>query len=72
MTLQGKNGRIVATNRMEWLDLPGGISIFTGTWKVVSGNRAYRGLVGGGRVAGVMFANGSTRWKREGAISFGN
>jgi hypothetical protein len=53
MTLVGKHGTLVTRNRIEWVDLPDGWSIFTGTWKVVGGAGAYAGLGGGGRAGGV-------------------
>jgi hypothetical protein len=58
MTLAGKNGTLVTRNRIVWMDLPDGSSIFTGTWKVVKGTGAYAGLTGGGFVAGINLQNG--------------
>lgn len=69
MMLEGRRGTLVAVNRMEWLDVPGGYALFTGTWKVVRGTGAYAGLVGGGRVAGVTLPSGSTKWRREGLLA---
>ena len=40
-------------NRIEWIDIPDGWAVFTGTWKVIRGTGDYAGLVGGGRGAGV-------------------
>jgi hypothetical protein len=68
MTLVGKRGTLVVRNRMEWLDVPQGYALFTGTWKVISGTGDYAGLAGGGRVAGVMFPSGVTKWSREGFL----
>ena len=34
-------------NRIEWVDLPDGWAVFTGTWKVIRGTGAYAGLSGG-------------------------
>lgn len=53
MTLTGKRGTLVLRNRIEWVDIPAGVAIFTGTWKVIRGTGAYAGLSGGGRGAGV-------------------
>ena len=67
MTLTGKQGTLVARNRIEWVDLPGGWVVMTGTWRVISGTGVYAGLAGGGRGAGVQFANnsnGMTRFRR--------
>lgn len=69
MTLEGKRGTLVAHNRMEYLDVPGGYSLFTGTWKVVRGTGVYAGLAGGGRVAGVGLSNGEVKWRREGVLA---
>ena len=70
MTLVGKRGTLVLRNRQEYLDVPGGYALFTGTWKVVRGTGDYARLSGGGRVAGVLFPNGDGgRWQREGLLS---
>ena len=68
MTLVGKRGTLVARNRVEWLDVPQGYALFTGTWRVVRGTGDYAGLAGGGRVAGVTLPNGEARWRREGFL----
>jgi len=70
MTLTGKQGTLVARNRIEWVDLPGGWAVMTGTWRVISGTGVYAGLAGGGRGAGVQFANNSNGKTRfEGFLS---
>jgi hypothetical protein len=69
MTLTGKRGTIVARNRIEFVDLPDGWAVFTGTWQVVRGTGAYAGLSGGGRAAGVQLANGSGKSRFEGFLS---
>lgn len=68
MTLTGKHGTIVARNRIEWVDLPDGVAVFTGTWKVVRATGAYAGLAGGGRGAGVRLADGTTKAAFEGYL----
>jgi len=68
MTLVGKRGTLVVRNRMEWLDVPPGYALYTGTWKVVSGTGDYAQLAGGGRVAGVTLPNGDRKWRREGFL----
>ena len=68
MTLVGKHGTLEAKNRMEWLVVPDGYQLFTGTWKIVRGTGAYAGLAGGGRVAGITVPGGETKWRREGVI----
>jgi hypothetical protein len=69
MTLTGKRGTLVARNRIGFVDLPDGLAVFTGTWKVISGTGAYAALAGGGRGAGVMLANGNRRSQFEGFLS---
>ena len=59
LTLTGKRGTLVARNRVEWIDVPDGYAVFTGTWKVVRGTGDYAGLSGGGRGAGVGLPNGT-------------
>ncbi len=61
ITLTGAHGTLNLRNRIEWVSVPGGWGIFTGTWKVVGGTGAYAGLSGGGRVAGVQTATGKSR-----------
>jgi hypothetical protein len=68
MTLVGQHGTLVASNRMEFLDIRGGYSVFTGTWKVIRGTGDYAQLSGGGRVAGIGLPNGTTKWQREGFL----
>ncbi|HEX4747059.1 MAG TPA: hypothetical protein VFU99_09270 [Gaiellaceae bacterium] len=69
MTLVGRHGTLVARNRMEWLAVSGGYSLFTGTWEVVRGTGDYAGVTGGGRVAGVELPNGVVKWRREGLLA---
>jgi len=68
MTLTGKQGTLVARNRIEWVDLPNGWAVMTGTWKVIRATGDYAGLSGGGRGAGVMLANGSGKSLFEGFL----
>ena len=58
----------MARNQIEWVDLPDGWAVFTGTWKVIRGTGDYAGLSGGGRVAGVTLPNGAAKWRREGFL----
>jgi hypothetical protein len=68
MTLVGQRGTLVASNRMEFLDIRGGYSVFTGAWKVIRGTGDYAQLSGTGRVAGIVLPNGTTKWQREGVL----
>jgi hypothetical protein len=69
MTLIFKHGTLVARNQIGWVDLPDGLAVFTGTWKVIRGTGDYAGLSGGGRGAGVEMANGNTKAQFEGFLS---
>ena len=69
MTLTSKRGTLVARNVIDWVDIPDGWGVFTGTWKVIRGTGAYAGLSGGGRGAGVMLLNGNTKAQFEGFLS---
>jgi len=68
MTLTGKHGTIVTRNLIGWTDVPGGVSLFTGTWRVTSGTGSYAGLTGGGRGAGVELTNGAPRSRFQGYL----
>ena len=68
-TLTGKLGTIVGRSQIGFVDLPDGWAVFTGTWKVIRGTGAYAGLSGGGRVAGVALANGTTKAQFEGFLN---
>ena len=52
LRLDGNGGILTIRERVEWTPLPDGWSVFTGTWKVVGGQREYAGFSGHGRVAG--------------------
>jgi hypothetical protein len=67
MTLTGKHGTLVARNQIGFVDLPDGLAVFTGTWKVIRGTGDYAGLSGGGRAAGVDLG-GSTKAQFEGFL----
>jgi hypothetical protein len=69
MTLIGKRGTLVARNRIEFVDIPDGWAVVTGTWKVVRATGDYAGLSGGGRGAGIHLANGSMKVQFEGFLS---
>jgi hypothetical protein len=65
MTLTGKLGTLVARNRIGWIEVPDGLLVFTGTWKVVRGTGAYAGLAGGGRGAGVDLGDAADTTKAQ-------
>jgi hypothetical protein len=69
LTFTGAHGTLRFLNRIEWVDLPDGWSIFTGTWKAVGGTGAYGSLSGSGRVAGVSTADGFTRVRLFGSLT---
>jgi hypothetical protein len=69
MTLTGKLGTLVARNRIGYVDIYNGWSIFTGTWTVVSGTGQYARLAGGGRGAGIAPPNGDTKATFEGFLT---
>jgi hypothetical protein len=69
MTLTGRRGTLVLRNHIEWVDIPDGWSVFTGTWRVIRGTGAYAGLSGGGRGAGVQLANASGKSRFDGFLS---
>jgi hypothetical protein len=68
MTLIGKLGTLVARNRIGWVDISNGWSIFTGTWQVVRGTGQYAGLAGGGRGGGIQSPKGAERARFEGFL----
>jgi hypothetical protein len=50
---QGRQGTLTIREQIEWVALPDGWSVCTGTWKVIPGTSTgpYAGLSGHGRVA---------------------
>ena len=69
LTFTGAHGTLRVRNHIEWVDLPDGWSMFTGTWRAVGGTGAYESLSGSGRVAGVSNATGFTRVKYFGSLT---
>jgi hypothetical protein len=69
MTLTGRQGTLVLRNRIEWVDIPDGQAIFTGTWRVIRGTGASAGLSGGGRGAGVALSSSNGKSRFEGFLS---
>jgi len=63
MTLVGQHGTLVASNRMEFLDIRGGYSVFTGTWKVIRGT----GTMPSCREADASPGSGSRTARRSGS-----
>jgi hypothetical protein len=57
LTLTGAKGTLTFRNRIEWVNLPGGLGVFSGTWKVIGGTGGYAGVTGQGRVVGVQPAS---------------
>jgi hypothetical protein len=68
MTLTGKRGTLIVRNRIAWVDVSDGLSLFTGTWKVERGTGQYAGLGGGGRGAGVQSTSDGERARFEGFL----
>jgi hypothetical protein len=58
----------VARNRIGYVDISNGWSIFTGTWKVIRGTGQYAGLAGGGLGAGISTPNGAIKARFEGLL----
>jgi hypothetical protein len=50
-TFTGKHGTFTMRAQIGWVDLDGGYSIGTGTWKIVRATGAYAHLEGHGRIA---------------------
>jgi hypothetical protein len=69
LTFTGAHGTLRFRNRIEWVDLPDGWAVFTGTWKAVGGTGAYGSLSGSGRVAGVSTGSGFTRVRLFGSLT---
>ena len=50
-TFTGKHGTFTWRAQIGWVDLDGGYSVATGTWKIIRGTGAYAHLEGHGRIA---------------------
>jgi hypothetical protein len=68
VTLRGKRGTLVLRNQIEFIDIPGGDAVFTGSWKVVRGTGAYAGISGGGHGGGLQPADGNSKARFEGFL----
>jgi hypothetical protein len=68
LTFARAQGTLTIRNRIEWVDLPDGWAVVTGTWKVVGGTGTYAGLSGHGRVGGVMAADRYIRLRLFGSV----
>jgi hypothetical protein len=60
LTLVGTQGTLKIGSRIEWVALPDGWQVWTGTWKVVAGTGAYAGLSGHGSEAGAWEPEATT------------
>ena len=69
MTLTVKRGTLVVRSQIEFVDIPDGWAVFTGTWKVIRGTGAYAGLSGGGRRAGIQLPDGNGKSQFDGFLS---
>jgi hypothetical protein len=58
----------VVRSTVGFIDIPGGWSVFTGTWQVTRGTGDYAGLAGGGRRAGVTLPNGNVTSQFDGFL----
>jgi hypothetical protein len=67
-TWVGKHGKLVIRFRIEWVDAGNGYGVGTGTWKVVRGTGAYRGVRGGGRSAHAWLPRGPVSWRADGFL----
>ena len=70
ITFTGTSGSLVISEDNYIVSAGADVSVFIGTWKIVRGTGAYRGLTGSGRTAGLMarkYAPFPNRW--EGAVS---
>jgi hypothetical protein len=71
VTLVGKRGTLVIRFRIEWLDAGNGYVIGPGTWKVVRGTGAYKGVTGGGRSASSWLPSGPVSYRADGFLKGG-
>ena len=70
ITFAGRNGTLVIAEDNYIVSSGEGVSVFTGTWRLVRGTGTYKGLSGSGRTAGLMaqrYAPFPNRW--EGAAT---
>lgn len=67
-TFVGKRGTFAWRARIVWVDLGGGYSVGTGTWKIVHGTGAYAHLEGHGRNALVSHGNADLAGRAVGLL----
>jgi hypothetical protein len=68
-TLRSKKGELVLRERIEWTDAGNGYSIGIGTWKVIKGTGAYKGVTGAGRSASSWLPSGPVSWRNDGFLT---
>lgn len=68
-TFEGKRGSLVLRDDETAVEIsPGLRSIGIGTWKVVKGTGAYKGVTGGGRMAGWYIRTGQSLERYDGYL----
>ena len=67
-TYAGRRGTLVVRYRIEWVNAGNGYIVGTGTWKVVRGTGAYKGITGDGRGAGAWIRDSFVSARAEGWV----
>jgi uncharacterized membrane protein len=67
-TFEGKHGTFRIRFRIEWTDAGNDYSVGTGTWHVVDGTGAYKGLKARGRHASLWIGQAPTSFRAEGLV----
>lgn len=67
-TYTGARGTLVVRYRVEWVDAGNGYTVGTGTWKIVRGTGAYKGITGSGRSASAWLRDGFLGLRAEGWV----
>jgi len=67
--LKGRRGTMRLVRSVDLVDVPRGLQVRTGTWRIVRGTGQYAGLEGGGRFAGVFVPDRRLLVREEGWVA---
>jgi hypothetical protein len=67
-TYTGQHGTLVVRFLIEWVNAGNGYTVGTGSWRIVRGTGAYKGITGHGRSAGAWIRDSFVSARAEGWV----